>query len=223
MEENKNKKPGKKRLLLYYLLLAACILIIAAVTVTVVLAVTGKNDKITVAPPTLEDNSGDNNDMSGGNSGETENPPVQEPDVDVNTSSVFIFPVSNPNVSQEMDFWYNATLDRYHQHGGMDFSCAAGDEVFAAIDGTVVDVIANDILDGGYIRISHDNGIFTVYKFVEPVEGLVAGARVNRGDVIGTVMAATGVEGECGDHLHFEVYRNGTLTNPAEFLSAENK
>lgn len=204
MKEEK-KKPTKKRLLLYYLILAVCILVIAAVTVTVVLAVTGRKDDVRI------DNSLVTPDPDDGD------------DQDVSTRTEFIFPVKEVNLSQEMDFWHNATIDVYHRHGGVDFRGNVGDEVFAAVDGLVTEVVTNSRLNGGYVTIAHDGGLFTTYKFISPAENLKEGQSVNRGQVIGTIAQPSGEEKEEGAHLHFEVKEYDTLVNPTAYLKADEK
>ena len=71
--------------------------------------------------------------------------------------------------------------------------------------------------------IDHGDGVKTVYEFVEAKEGLKAGDRVERGDVIATVSAPTGNEYKDGAHLHFEVMENGTAVDPSEYLTLEEK
>ena len=108
-------------------------------------------------------------------------------------------------------------------HKGMDFTAEAGTQVLAAVDGTIESIFKNDQLYGAVIRIKHDNGVATVYKFIEPAETLKVGDKVSRGDVIATVAKATGAENKEGDHLHFEVYENGTQIDPDEKLNIIDK
>lgn len=216
--KQEKKKPGKKRLLLYYLVLAVCILIIAAVTVTVVLAVTGKKDDLVMDPPSID------NSVNTGNSGGGEQQP-QEPDaptVDNSSRTEFIFPVENVNVSQTMSFWEDVTLTRYLKHKGMDFAGSAGDKVMSVLDGRVVDISTSKTF-GTTIRLSHDNGIFTVYKYIDAAEGLEVGQEVSRGQIIGAMAADAGNEREEGPHLHFEVYKGGELADPAEYIEINQK
>ena len=214
MKEEKRKK-GKKRILLYYLILAVCILVIAAVTVTVVLAVNSRNNGLRI------DNSIEDPDDNPGGNKDPENP--DDPGVDTSTRTQFIFPVATVDVLQDMDFWHNETIDTYYRHRGIDFAGDVGDKVFAAIDGTVASVFYNNRLYGNYVTIMHDNGIFTIYKFIDPNTNLVPGMQVNRGDVIGTIAAATGNERNEGSHLHFEVEKFGKPVDPATYLDIENK
>jgi len=213
MKNKQKTKPTKKRILMYYLILAACLLVIAAITVGIVFGVKPNSEgnpsidagqETPVTPPEDPD---DNKD------------PVQ----DTSSKYELIAPVKNVVVSQANVFWHNKTLDIYRLHEGMDFECAAGTEVLAAVDGTVKSVYTDHRLYGATIEIEHANGITTVYKFVEPNESLKAGSTVNRGDVIGKVAAATGIENADGDHLHFEVYKNTKPQDPDSYLKLLSK
>jgi len=206
-------RPTKKKILTYYLILAACLLVAAAVTVGVVFGVKKNNNSTIEKPPVdVPDTPQD-----------PDKPDKPDKPVDTTTSYEFIVPVKQVNLSQANVFCYDKTLDRYAVHKGMDFAASAGTEVLAAVDGTVESVYKNDQLYGAVITIKHANGLQTVYKFIDPAENLKAGDKVNRGDVIGTVAAATGVENMEGDHLHFEVYENGKQIDPDDKLNIISK
>lgn len=98
-------------------------------------------------------------------------------------------------------------------HEGYDFACAKGTKIFAADDGTVVLAKYN----GGYgncVMINHGGGIMTVYGHCSSLN-VVSGQEVKRGDVIAYV-GSTGRS--TGNHLHFEVRKNGALADPAPYL-----
>lgn len=142
----------------------------------------------------------------------------------------FIAPVDKIEVLVGYEFAYNPTLDRYYFHQGIDFKCEEGTEVKAALDGTVLEVGEN-VLDGGYIRIEHLDGLVTVYKFIIPVCSdpenpetvLKAGDKVKKGDVIATVAPASGNEIKSGAHLHFEIEKNGIIVDPNIYLDVSDK
>ncbi|HIW64504.1 MAG TPA: peptidoglycan DD-metalloendopeptidase family protein [Candidatus Stackebrandtia excrementipullorum] len=98
-------------------------------------------------------------------------------------------------------------------HYGTDFAAAEGADNYAAADGTVVQAGSN----GGYglgITIEHANGVVTVYGHHSKL--LVdVGDKVKAGDTIGLAGSTGDVT---GPHLHFEVYVNGTPTDPVKFL-----
>jgi murein DD-endopeptidase MepM/ murein hydrolase activator NlpD len=141
----------------------------------------------------------------------------------VSTKYEFVAPVDNVDLINSYTFYKNNTLNYYHFHTGLDFAADAGTAVYSCIDGTIEDITTGDLLDGTTITISHDNGIKTVYKFVDALEGLNIGDSVKRGQVIGSIAEANGSEYKDGAHLHFEVYSDGTLSDPEDYLTISVK
>ena len=217
MKNTEKNKPTKKKILMYYLILAACLLVIAGITVGVIFAVRANNP---VNPPMIDN--GDGNKPNENNPNKPGDGDDNKP-VDTSTQYEFIVPVKTVNLAQAHVFGYDKTLDRYRLHQGMDFACAAGTEVLAAVDGTVKSISNRDELYGAVITIEHANGVTTVYKFVDPSETLKVGAKISRESVIGTVAKATGVENADGDHLHFEVYKNNIMQDPDDYLNIISK
>ena len=234
MKDQEKIKPSKKKVLLRILIVAACLLVIAAITLAIVFSVGGNTNQLAEGPDNSQtDNPGNQGD--GGNSGNQGQIPDggdsgnegQNPDQSQDTSSQydFISPVKDVNVARSYEFGYDKTMDWYCLHEGMDFSAAAGTQVFAAVDGTITEITSKDvdILCGDSITIEHANGLKTVYMFLDVDPDLKVGAKVSRGDVIGTVAAANGVENADGEHLHFEVFKNGESVDPDEYLNVLSK
>ena len=102
---------------------------------------------------------------------------------------------------------------RDHAHSGMDICAPAGTDIVAAADGTVT--FAGTM--GGYgnlIIITHENGIQTYYGHCSKLYASV-GDEVKAGDLI----AAVGMTGfATGNHLHFEIRKNGSTLNPQLYL-----
>ena len=98
-------------------------------------------------------------------------------------------------------------------HAGVDISSEYGDDVRSAADGLVVAVE----LRAGYgrmILVDHGFGISTLYGHLSSFNTRV-GARVKRGEAIGTV----GTSGRAsGPHVHYEVRIYGTPVNPWRYL-----
>jgi murein DD-endopeptidase MepM/ murein hydrolase activator NlpD len=98
-------------------------------------------------------------------------------------------------------------------HSGLDIRAPRGTGIVAAGDGKVV----HSGWMGGYgktIVISHPGGLSTLYGHCSSL--LVSnGATVKAGQLIARV-GSTGRS--TGNHLHFEVRRNGTTMNPLKFL-----
>ncbi|MGX6445948.1 peptidoglycan DD-metalloendopeptidase family protein [Neobacillus sp. K501] len=100
------------------------------------------------------------------------------------------------------------------QHKGIDIARPSNRTIKAADNGKVVSAG----YDGGYgnkIVIDHQNGLRTVYAHLASIDVSV-GQTVSQGSAIG-VMGSTG--NSTGVHLHFEVYKNGALQNPLNYVS----
>ena len=210
--KDQEQKPKNKKLLTYYLILGACILIIAAVAVAVTLSLTLGGNDMTV------DGSNDQTDDGG-----TDNPDDGGDATDTDGDNTFLIPVSEANALNSYGFYHNTTLDKYYLHTGIDFAGEAGDEVYAALDGTVESITTDPLLMGTTITLAHENGLKTVYTFVEAADGLEVGETVEKGDVIATVAEAMGQEYKDGAHLHFEVFLNGEAVDPETYLEISEK
>lgn len=96
-------------------------------------------------------------------------------------------------------------------HYGVDFAAPRGTPVATVGDGHVV--FAG--WKGGYGRlviINHPNSFKTYYAHLSRIEkGVVAGAKVKQGEVIGYV-GSTGLS--TGPHLHFGIKKYGKWANP---------
>ncbi len=210
--KDQEQKPKNKKLLTYYLILGACILIIAAVAVAVTLSLTLGGNDMTV------DGGNDQTDDGG-----TDNPDDGGDATDTDGDTTFLIPVSEANALNSYGFYHNTTLDKYYLHTGIDFAGEAGDEVYAALDGTVESITTDPLLMGTTITLAHENGLKTVYTFVEAADGLEVGETVEKGDVIATVAEAMGQEYKDGAHLHFEVFLNGEAVDPETYLEISEK
>ena len=102
-------------------------------------------------------------------------------------------------------------------HPGIDFQGRRGDGVKSTADGKVV--FAG--WSGGYgncVRIKHKNDFETLYGHLSKITVKV-GQQINVGQNIGLV-GSTGHS--TGNHLHYEVRKNGKPINPVKFLSLNN-
>lgn len=118
-----------------------------------------------------------------------------------------VWPANGGYVSSQMGFRWGK------QHKGIDIARPSSGTIKAADNGTVVSAG----FDGGYgnkIVIDHNNGMRTVYAHLASISVSV-GQTVVKGSAIG-VMGSTG--DSTGVHLHFEVYKNGSLVNPLNYV-----
>lgn len=103
-------------------------------------------------------------------------------------------------------------------HGGLDIAAPAGTPILAASDGTVIIANATDTWGGGYgyhVKLNHDNTeYYTLYGHCSSI-CVVNGQKIKKGQVIAYV-GTTG--NSTGNHLHFEVYKNGERVNPLNYF-----
>lgn len=193
---------------IYYLLLILCIAVIA--TIITVTLVNANRDPITdvVVPP---------------DQGEVPNPdPTPDPE---DTAIIFDAPVRVGEIGMDYsatEFVFSSTLNQFRVHKGIDFIAEAGTDVYAAYEGTV-ESVSTDVINGTMIVIKHNDELKTVYKSLDREPLVAVGDRVRKGDVIGKVSDSACFEVAEGAHLHFEVLKNGELTDPYVYLLNSEK
>lgn len=114
-------------------------------------------------------------------------------------------------------------------HGGIDLVCGKNgtDYILTFEDGKVVQLrntvsgYNEDLSAGNYIYIKHNNSYQTRYCHLKKNSICVKkGQVVKKGDVI-AYMGSTGFS--TGNHLHFEIRKNGKTVNPKNYLIGTNK
>ena len=98
-------------------------------------------------------------------------------------------------------------------HSGLDIATKKGTNIKAAAGGTVLFAGYSGAY-GNVVKISHGSGIKTYYAHCSKLY-------VKTGDTVsaGDVSAAVGSTGRStGNHLHFEVVKNGVSVNPQNYL-----
>ena len=99
-------------------------------------------------------------------------------------------------------------------HTGLDIATSTGTTIVAAAAGTVTYSGNNGGGLGNYVKISHGNGVETVYAHCSKLY-VTAGQTVAQGEAI----AAVGSTGNStGPHLHLEIRVNGASQNPQIYL-----
>jgi murein DD-endopeptidase MepM/ murein hydrolase activator NlpD len=112
---------------------------------------------------------------------------------------------------------------RLYMHDGVDLVALVGTPVHAAADG-VITLAGRDQGYGNAVRIDHGCGertrqLSTIYGHLSRfAPGIVAGAKVMQGDLIGF----SGNTGRStGPHLHFEVQSKGKPVNPLKIPATQ--
>lgn len=151
---------------------------------------------------------------------------ANEDPIDVNTGRIeFVMPVSNATILKgysSTELQYNAVLNQWEIHKAIDFQVDAGANVLACYDGVVAE-IRNNLLEGTVVVIDHGNNLKSIYSSLDQDVDVSIGDNVKAGDLIGT--AANSATGETADGalIHFEVWKDGTLVDPAGYLQLEDK
>lgn len=99
-------------------------------------------------------------------------------------------------------------------HKGIDIARPATRTIMAADHG-IIETAGNSGGYGNKITINHNNGYKTVYAHLDSID-VIAGQKIEKGMKIG-MMGSTGHS--TGVHLHFEIYKNGSLVNPLNYIS----
>jgi murein DD-endopeptidase MepM/ murein hydrolase activator NlpD len=98
-------------------------------------------------------------------------------------------------------------------HRGIDVSNNVGTPILAPAAGRVKTILI-DREFGKMVEIDHGYGFMTRYAHMSAFD-VQRGQLIERGDTIGR-MGSTGYS--TGSHLHYEVWRNGKVLNPADFI-----
>lgn len=144
---------------------------------------------------------------------ETAEAPDWLPPVSLSTASIL------KDYSMDMVI-YNKTLDQYMTHPGIDLEAPTGSGVYAVAAGTVTAVYEDDAY-GTAIEITHNNGIVSKYASLETAAFIETGDTVTQGQQISTMGKTALYESMEPCHLHFEMYKDGKLCNPADYITFE--
>lgn len=117
--------------------------------------------------------------------------------------------------NQEKSITYHDNM--YMQNSGVDYKSDETFDVISVLDGTVTDVKKDELL-GNCVEIKHNDNYMTVYQSLSEVN-------VNKGDsvVAGQLIGKSGSNtlDKEENHLHFEMYINGEVVNPLDYVDKE--
>lgn len=106
----------------------------------------------------------------------------------------------------------------YIQNTGIDYISTNTFDIVSVLDGTVVTVKEDELL-GKIIEVKHDNGLITSYQSLSEIT-VQKNDKIKQGQVIGK-SGTNKLDKEIGNHLHFEIYENGSSVNPINYLNKE--
>ena len=129
-------------------------------------------------------------------------------------------PVPNAEMTSPFGMRYHPILHYARMHTGVDWGAPIGTPILAAGNGVVIKAE----FTSGYgrrVEIQHVNGYVTTYSHLSGfARGVVPGARVSQGQVIG-YLGQSGLA--TGPHLHYEVIINGNFVDPMAIKLARTR
>jgi murein DD-endopeptidase MepM/ murein hydrolase activator NlpD len=111
----------------------------------------------------------------------------------------------------------------YEKHPGVDLKAKSGTEIKSPADGIVIDAKDDSRRCGGTIFIDHQNGFKSRYCHVKDVK-VNKNDKVSKGDIVGLSGGSSGDKGKgnsMGAHLHFELYKDGKLVDPMQYIGTQ--
>jgi murein DD-endopeptidase MepM/ murein hydrolase activator NlpD len=120
------------------------------------------------------------------------------------SAGIFQWPLQEFGISQYFSVF----------HPGMDLTDPIGTYVYPIADGVVTWTKFLPYGYGYHVLVTHKNGLQSLYAHLSKVA-----VREGQGVTKNTQIGQVGISGwSTGSHLHFEVYQDGTPTNPVEIL-----
>ncbi|WP_397444665.1 M23 family metallopeptidase [Polaribacter sp. R77954] len=104
-------------------------------------------------------------------------------------------------------------LKKVRKHEGIDLAAPKGTKVYASANGKVT-ISKFSKSAGNFIILNHNNGYTTTFMHLNK-RYVKLGDKIKRGELIGEV-GSTGYSS--GNHLHYEIRKNGDAFNPADFI-----
>lgn len=117
---------------------------------------------------------------------------------------------------------FSPTFNEWRTHSGVDIAAPRG-EVVRTIGNGVVLEIKNDPRYGFTVVIDHKNGYKSVYSNLASDQTLQVSQEVKIGDPIGAVGATAIFESAEPTHLHFELYKENKLVDPAAYIDLKKE
>ncbi len=200
--------------------------VVILLSLAVVLAITAATNRAKREPgnedttPTVTQ---PNNDPAGKEPDTDKAPDDTKPTVKDEVIPELALPVSGKLVKQHsVDIQvFSQTMQDWRVHLGIDISTEEDAPVCAVADG-VVEQVWEDPMMGTCVAVSHSGECVTVYKNLakEVAEGITSGAKVQKGQRLGSVGDTAMLEIADEPHLHMEMTVKGLQVDPLEYFSA---
>jgi murein DD-endopeptidase MepM/ murein hydrolase activator NlpD len=113
-------------------------------------------------------------------------------------------------------FTYQPNPTHPKGHMGVDMRVAAGTPVYPLTSG-IVSSVGTDPMGGNVVNVQHGDNLRTYYAHLSTVK-VHKGDKVDQNTVLGTV-GNTGNASHTFPHLHFQVWQDNQIQDPARFFS----
>lgn len=150
----------------------------------------------------------------------------------INSTKKIINPYTDQSVKVVKDYYdYKAEEEKqlnsilvhdntYIQNTGIDYASENTFDVISVLEGTVENV-KEDEMTGKMVEVKNDDGYTVIYQSLSEIE-------VKKGDIVsqGQTIGKSGInelDKSIGNHLHFEVYKNGQSINPQAYINMDVK
>ncbi|MBQ7104732.1 MAG: M23 family metallopeptidase [Bacilli bacterium] len=108
----------------------------------------------------------------------------------------------------------------YIQNSGVDYTLNETFDVVSCLKGTVISAEKTDLM-GYVVEVRYNNDIIISYQSLSEVN-VKAGDTLEQGQIIGKSGTST-IGKELGNHLHLEMYKDGTTVNPEDYYNKNIK
>ncbi len=122
------------------------------------------------------------------------------------------------NLEDDMDrqkesiIYYN---DTYMQSSGVDYTSENSFDVISILEGVVIDIKEDELL-GKIVEIKHTNELVSSYAGLSEIN-VSKGENITKDMKIGK-SGSNKINESLGNHLHFEVYKNGVNIDPLKVI-----
>lgn len=122
------------------------------------------------------------------------------------------------NLEDDMDrqkesiIYYN---DTYMQSSGIDYTSENSFDVISILEGVVIDIKEDELL-GKIVEVKHTNELVSSYAGLSEIN-VSKGENITKDMKIGK-SGSNKINESLGNHLHFEVYKNGVNIDPLKVI-----
>lgn len=137
---------------------------------------------------------------------------------EVNLDITLLLPVKNGILSSAFGERIDPFTNEPKNHEGIDIKAQKGEEVKAALTGTV-EATGTSSTYGNYVRVAHDGGLLTLYAHCSQIL-VKKGQEVMQG---GTIARVGNTGASVGAHLHFELWKDGIALDPLKYMEVPSQ